>query len=159
MKTLETYTFRGFGFDVILKDVSIKSVDGEDYPNINMSDLKKDTAMALLTSKQRLIGYHLKFLRAYIGMSFDEVSAKIHIAASTLRSWENKGSDFTGLSVEHEKAFRILAINQILEREKSKFNIEVTLVKEFQSPSKVAAIDISSIDNSFMVNDGLFSGV
>ncbi|HEY8269646.1 MAG TPA: hypothetical protein VIG33_02060 [Pseudobdellovibrionaceae bacterium] len=152
MKTLKTYTFTGFGFDIILKDVSIKSVDGEEYPNINMNELKTDTAKALLTSKQCLTGHQLKFLRTYLKMSFDEVSEKIHIPASTLRSWENKGGDFTGLSLEQEKAFRILAINQILEKEKSKFNIEVTLVKEFQAPSKVAALDISSTSDSFVVN-------
>lgn len=152
MKISKTYTFKGFGFDILLKDVVIKSVDGEEYPDINMNELKADTAKALLTSKQRLTGLQLKFLRSYLKMSFDDISAKIHIPASTLRSWENKGADFTGLSLDQEKAFRILAINQILEQEKSKFNIEVTLVKEFKSPSKVAALDISSNSDSFVAN-------
>jgi len=152
MRTLETYTFKGFGFDVILKDVAVKSVEGEDYPSINMNELKTNTAKALLTNKQRLIGYQLKFLRTYLDMSFDQVSEKLHIPASTLRSWENKGNDFTGLSLEQEKAFRILSINQILELEKSRFNIEVTLIKEFQTPSKVVALDIGSTSESFIVN-------
>ena len=152
MKTLKTYIFKGFGFDVLLKDVNVKSVDGEEYPDINMNELKTDTAKALLTNKQCLTGHQLKFLRTYLKMSFDEVSEKIHIPASTLRSWENKGTDFTGFGLEQEKAFRILAINQILEQEKSRFNIEVTLVKEFQSPAKVAALDISSTSDSFVVS-------
>jgi DNA-binding transcriptional regulator YiaG len=152
MKTLKEYTFKGFGFDVILKNVTIKSIEGEDYPNINMNELKTDTAKALLTNKQRLTGHQLKFLRTYLKMSFDDVSSKIHIPSSTLRSWENKGGDFTGLNLDQEKAFRILAINEILDQEKSKFNIEVTLVKEFQSPAKVAAIDIASTVDSFVAN-------
>jgi hypothetical protein len=45
-----------------------------------------------------------------------------------------------------------LAVNQILEQEKSKFNIEVTLVKQFQAPAKVEALDISSASDSFIVN-------
>ena len=152
MKTLKEYTFKGFGFDVILKNVTIKSVEGEDYPNINMNELKTDTAKALLTNKQRLTGHQLKFLRTYLKMSFDDVSSKIHIPSSTLRSWENKGGDFTGLNLDQEKAFRILAINEILDQEKSKFNIEVTLVKEFKTPNKVAAIDIASTADSFVAN-------
>lgn len=152
MKTLKTYIFKGFGFDVLLKNVAINSVDGEEYPNINMIELKMNTAKALLTNRQRLTGHQFKFLRSYLKMSFDEVSDKIHIPASTLRSWENKGADFTGLSVEQEKAFRILAINQILEQEKSKFNIEVTLVKEFQTPAQASALDISSNADSFVVH-------
>lgn len=85
-------------------------------------------------------------------MSYDEVAAEIHVAASTLRSWENRGADFTGLDVGHEKAFRIMAISKILEKEKSKFNIELTLVKEFQSPAKIKALDITSGADSFVSN-------
>jgi DNA-binding transcriptional regulator YiaG len=92
MKTLKTYTFKGFGFDILLKDVKIKFVDGEEYPEINMNELKGDTANALLTSKQCLTGHQFKFLRTYLKMSFDEISEKIHIPASTLRSWENRGT-------------------------------------------------------------------
>ena len=150
MKTLKSYIFKGFGFDVLLKDVTLDLVDGEEFPKINMNVLKTSTAKALLSSKHCLTGNQMKFLRTYLKMSFDEVSAKIHISASTLRSWENKGVDFTGLSLEQEKAFRILAINQMLEQEKSKFNIEVTLIKEFRSPTKVVALDISSTSDSFV---------
>lgn len=149
-KILDVYIFKGFGFDVILKNIVVKSIDGEEYPAINLNELKNTTAKALLTSKQRLTGYQIKFLRTYLKMSYDEVAAEIHVAASTLRSWENKGADFTGFDVDHEKAFRIMAINKILEKEKSTFNIEVTLVKEFQSPAKIKALDITSNTDSFI---------
>jgi DNA-binding transcriptional regulator YiaG len=149
MKKLKTYIFTGFGFEILLKDVVIKSVDGVEYPDINMSKLKNDTTRALLTSKQSLTGNQLKFIRTYLQMSLDELSAKIHIPASTLRSWENKGAAFTGLSIDQEKAFRILTINQILDKEKSTFSIEVTLAKEFMSPLKVAALDILSSAEKF----------
>ena len=143
-KVFKNYTFKAFGFDVLLKNVTIKSVDGEDYPDINLNELKNSTAKALLANNQQLTGHQVKFLRTYLKMSFDEVSNQIHIPASTLRSWENKGTEFTGLSLEQEKAFRIMTLNQILEREKSKFNIEVTLVKEFLAPENIEALDISS---------------
>ena len=151
-KIVGSYTFKGFGFDVILKNIAVKSVDGEEYPAINLNELKKSTAKALLKSKQRLTGNQIKFLRTYLKMSYDEVAREIHVAASTLRSWENKGADFTGLDVDHEKAFRIMAISKILEKEKNKFNIEVTLVKEFQSPTKMKALDITSSADSFVSN-------
>ena len=151
-KIVGSYTFKGFGFDVILKNIAVKSVDGEEYPAINLNELKNSTAKALLKSKQRLTGNQIKFLRTYLKMSYDEVAREIHVAASTLRSWENKGADFTGLDVDHEKAFRIMAISKILEKEKNKFNIEVTLVKEFQSPTKMKALDITSSADSFVSN-------
>lgn len=151
-KIIDTYTFKGFGFDIILKNITVKTIDGEEYPAINMNELKNTTAKALLTHRQRLTGYQIKFLRTFLKMSYDEVAAEIHVAASTLRSWENKGNDFTGLDVDHEKAFRIMSINKILEKEKSKFNIEVTLVKEFQAPTEMRALDITSSADSFVSN-------
>lgn len=144
-KILKTFVFKGFGFDVLLKNIAVKSVAGEEYPDMNMNELKVNTAKALLISKQRLTGYQLKFLRTYLRMSFDDVSEKIRTPSSTLRSWENKGASFTGLSLEQEKAFRIMAIHQILEHEKSQFNIEVTLVREFSSPAGGEVLDLSSL--------------
>lgn len=149
-KILPTYTFKGFGFDVLLKNIPVSTVEGEEYPDIDMNELKITIAKALLTNRQQLTGYHLKFLRTYLKMSFDDVSSRIHIPASTLRSWENKGHDTSGLTLEQEKAFRIMSINQILEQEKSKFNIEVTLVKEFREPNGVEVLDISSTSDSIV---------
>lgn len=150
-KILKSYTFKGFGFDVLLKNVSVKSIDGEEYPEIKIRELKNDTAKALLRSRQRLTGHQLKFLRTYLKMSFDEVAAKLHIPSSTLRSWEKKGTHATGLSLEQEKAFRILVTNQLLDQEKSTFNIELTLVEKFQEPAVASVLDISSNLNSFVV--------
>jgi len=66
------------------------------------------------------------------------------IPSSTLRSWENKGFEFTGLILEQEKVFRIMAANKILDNEKSQYDIELTLTKEFSAPKKQVALDISA---------------
>jgi DNA-binding transcriptional regulator YiaG len=153
IKLVELYTFKGFGFDVLIKNVAIKSVHGEDFPDLNMNELKLSTAKALLLSKDRLTGHQFKFLRTFLKMSFDEVSEKIQIPPSTLRSWENKGAEYTGLDIDHEKAFRIMIINKILEREKSNYDMELTLTKEFSSPKKMTALDIAAnLDYAFASN-------
>ncbi|MFM6927222.1 MAG: hypothetical protein ACKOX6_02090 [Bdellovibrio sp.] len=152
-KVIETYTFTGFGFDVLLKNVVMKMAHGEEFPDINMNELKLLTAKALLRSQQRLNGNQLKFLRTFLKMSFDDVSKKILVASSTLRSWEGKGKEFTGLSLEQEKAFRIMVINRILESEKSQYDINLTLTKEFFAPKEQPALDIAAnLDFSFVSN-------
>ena len=151
-KVIDTYTFKGFGFDVLLKNVIVKKIDGDDYPDINMNEVKLLTAKALLRSHQSLTGNQMKFLRTFLHMSFDEVSKIILIASSTLRSWENKGKEFTGLSLEQEKAFRIMAINKILEGEKSRYDIGLTLAKEFTTEGQ-SSLDISAnLDFAFVSN-------
>lgn len=147
MKILENYIFKGFGFDVLLKNVKIKMIDGEEYPAINLNELKNIIAKNLLSSKHRLTGNQLKFVRTYLQLSLDNISEKIHIPSSTLRSWENKGSEFTGFSLEQEKAFRIFAVNYIFDQEKTKLNIEVSLIKEFDSIGKDDALDLSVASN------------
>ena len=150
LKVLETYTFTGFGFEVLLRNVVIKKAHGEEFPDINMNELKLLTAKALLRGQQRLTGNQLKFLRTFLKMSFDDVSKKILVAASTLRSWETKGNDFTGLSLEQEKAFRIMAINRILESEKNQYGLQLTLRKEFLSSKEQLDLDTSAdLDFSF----------
>lgn len=150
-KIRETYIFKGFGFDVLLKNVVINAFDGDEYPELNMNELKVNTAKALLKNHQRLNGYHFKFLRTFLKMSFDEVSEKIQVPASTLRSWEKRGTEVTGLSLEQEKAFRIMAINRILESEKSQYDMELALTKEFSSPKKQTALDIAAtLDYSYV---------
>ena len=146
-RTVKKYIFSGFGFDVLIQDAKISTTDGEEYLDMNMNELKLVTAKALLINKQRLNGHQLKFLRTFLNMSFDDVSEKIHIPASTLRSWEKRGRDFTGLEIDQEKAFRIMTINKILEREKSYYDIELILINEFTEKTQTA-LDIASFDYS-----------
>ncbi len=151
-KILENYIFSGFGFDILLKNVVIKEAHGEEYPDINMNELKLMTAKALLIRPVKMTGYQIKFLRTFLKLSFDSLAEKIDTAASTIRSWEKKGKDVSGLSIEHEKAFRIYAIHSILELERNKIDKDLILTKEFSDPKKESLpLDIAAnIDYSFV---------
>ncbi|MGZ3748385.1 MAG: hypothetical protein ACXWRE_13470 [Pseudobdellovibrionaceae bacterium] len=81
------------------------------------------------------------------------VQKTIPVASSTFRSSEGKGKEFTGLSLEQEKSFRIRAINRILESEKSQYDINLTLTREFFAPKEQPALDIAAVlDFSFILN-------
>jgi DNA-binding transcriptional regulator YiaG len=146
-KVLEKYIFTGFGFDVLLRDVVVKNVHGEAYPDVNMNELKLKTVKALLVMPIKLTGYQIKFLRTFLKLSFDDLSEKIDIPASTIRSWENRGAEVSGLSIEHEKAFRIYAVHAIFDLERTKMDKGLILRKEFALPMKnQVALDIAKID-------------
>ena len=151
-KILKTYTFTGFGFNVLLKNVPVKDAHGETYPDINMNELKLMTAKALLKRPVRMVGFQIKFLRTFMRLSFDAVSEKIGVPASTLRLWETKGAEVTGLSLEQEKAFRIYVVNTILENERNQFDKELILTKTFSEPKKDSEIlDVAAnVDYSFV---------
>jgi DNA-binding transcriptional regulator YiaG len=152
-KILEKYIFSGFGFDVIIHNVVLKEEHGETYPDINMNELKLMKAKALLRSKEGLTGYKLKFLRTFLKLSYQSVEQQTRVPASTLRSWEDKGSQFTGLSLEQEKLFRIVALNMILEEQRRQFDKELILITEFVEPSTDIAQAVDSqagADSSFV---------
>jgi len=138
----ETYKFTGFGFDVLLHNVEIKEAHGEQYPDINMKKVKLLTAKELLKSKERLTGKKLKFLRTFLGLSYQKLSETVDVPASTLRSWEEKGAEATGLTVPQERQFRTYAIGSILDLEKKHMEKQIIMTEFFELPSADASLDL-----------------
>ena len=143
-KFVEKYIFSGFGFDVLVRNAPVKSVDGDEFLDIDMNELKVITAKALLVNSQKFTGNQIKFLRTFLKLSHNSIADKIQVPASTLRSWEDKGSAVSGLSLEQEKAFRIFVIHSILDQEKNAMDIQLALTKDFERPERRSAIDLSS---------------
>ena len=148
----EIYTFTGFGFDVLLHNVEIKEMHGETYPDIDMNEVKLLTSKELLNGRERLSGKKLKFLRTFLKLSYQKLSEIIDVPASTLRAWEDKGSDVTGLSVPQERQLRVFAIDSLLDLEKKYFEKQIIMTESFDSPSSSSRpVDLGLVrDYSFL---------
>lgn len=147
----EKYIFTGFGFDVLLQNVIIKSAHGSEYPDINLNEVKLLTAKQLLKSKERLTGKKLKFLRTFLKLSYQKLSELIEVPASTLKSWEDKIHEPAGLTVPQERHFRIHAIEAILDSEKRFLEKDVLRAEKFETPDSLKPLDISdSQDFSYL---------
>lgn len=136
MKLVKHYIFTGFGFDVLLENVEIKTVKGHEFPDIDMRELKLLTAKSIIRSKFKLTGKKLKFLRTFLGLSFQKLAEILDVPASTLRLWEDKGQEITGLSVAQERHFRIFAIESILGSEKRFFEKDIVMAEAFEVNSE-----------------------
>jgi DNA-binding transcriptional regulator YiaG len=139
----ETYTFSGFGFDILFHDVEVKEIHGETYPDINMNEIKLLTAKELLTNKNKLTGKKLKFLRTFLKLSYQRLSDIIDVPASTLRMWEEKGSEVTGLTVPQERQFRVHGIESLLDLEKRHMEKQIIMTESFDSPLLDAPLDLA----------------
>ncbi|HXH76857.1 MAG TPA: hypothetical protein VNJ08_17945 [Bacteriovoracaceae bacterium] len=149
-KFKKTYTFSGFGFDVLLHNVEIKEAHGEEYPHIDLNEIKLLTAKELLKSKERVTGKKLKFLRTFLKISYQKLSDIIDVPASTLRLWEEKGNEATGMSAPQERQMRIFAIESILNLEKRHFEKQIIMSESFDTPT-LDTIDLgSSQDYSYL---------
>ena len=139
----EKYVFTGFGFDVLLRNVVMKREHGEVYPDINLQELKLLTAKELLRNSEKLSGKKLKFLRTFLKLSYQRLSSVINVPASTLRSWEDRGADFTGLTSSEERLLRVFAIDSILDLEKMYYEKLIVTIDYFDSTQKSSPISIS----------------
>jgi DNA-binding transcriptional regulator YiaG len=139
----ENYIFTAFGFDVLIHNVEIKSVDGDEYPEINMNELKLLTAKELLKSRERLTGKKLKFLRTLIKISYQKLSEIIDVPASTLRLWEEKGNEPTGLSAAQERQMRVFVIEALFDLEKKHIEKQIIMSESFIAP-ETEILDLGS---------------
>lgn len=138
----EVYTYTGFGFDVLLHNVEMKKAHGEEYPDINMNEVKILTAKELLKSRERLTGKKLKFLRTFLKLSYQKLSDIIDVPASTIRLWEEKGDEVTGFSAPQERQFRVYAIDFLLDSEKKYLEKEVIMAESFEVPTGKSPLDL-----------------
>ncbi len=149
-KIKKTYIFSGFGFDVLLHNIVVKEVHGEEYPEINMNEIKLLTAKELLKSRESLTGKKLKFLRTFLKISYQTLSGIIDVPASTLRLWEEKGDEVTGLRVPQERQVRFYVIEQILNMEKRHIEKQIIMSESFDTPSSDSLDLGSSQDYSYL---------
>ena len=149
-KIKKTYTFSGFGFDVLLHNVEIKQAHGEEYPDINFNEIKLFTAKELLKSRERLTGKKLKFLRTFLKISYQKLSEIIDVPASTLRLWEEKGNEATGMSAPQERQMRFFTIESILDLERRHIEKQIIMSETFEAPSHETLDLGESQDYSFL---------
>jgi DNA-binding transcriptional regulator YiaG len=149
-KLQKQYIFTGFGFDVILHNVEIKESHGETYPDINLNEVKILTAKELVKSREKLTGKKIKFLRTFLKLSYINLSEIVDVPASTLRSWEEKGNEVTGLTDAEERQLRVTVIDSILDLEKKYFAKQIVMTEKFELPKKVKPVDLGLVrDYSF----------
>ena len=134
-KIQENYVFTAFGFDVLLHNVRMVESEGEIYPDINLNEVKLNTAKQLLKSKERLTGKKLKFLRTFLRTSYNSLGQIISAPPSTIRSWEEKGQEATGMSVPQERQMRIFTIESILNLERKHIEKQIVMAESYDSPS------------------------
>jgi DNA-binding transcriptional regulator YiaG len=133
MKVEKNYVFTGFGFDVVILHVVLKTIAGEEYPDINMNELKINTAKSILLSDSPITGIQLVFLRSMLKYSPATLSGVIDVPASTIALWEKASKAPTGLSVAQERVLSLEVINNILGEERDLFSKKLGMVEKYSA--------------------------
>ncbi len=142
-KILKEYVFTSFGFPVLLHNIEVQETEcGDEYPNINLKVLEKNTAKALIRGSVTLTGVKLKFLRKFLKMSLRELGRELNIPHSNIKLWEDNAKDKTGLEISQEKQLKylvLLHIQMVEQKELSKsiFEESIEVVVDSDTPLEI----------------------
>lgn len=98
-KIKKNFKYSGLGFPVILEEVIVETIEGEDYYHIDFQELKYSFLILIMFNPNLdLIGGMLKFTRQSLELSMDEMAERMQVAKSTIAKWESKVEEKIKLS-------------------------------------------------------------
>lgn len=109
-KVQETYVYHGAGYEVNLHHVPMLKVGGEWVFNINMSIIDRMVFEDIPLYPWRLTGYQLRFIRAYVDMTFKAFADRFGVSHPAVKKWENAGDGPTNMSWSTEKDIRLFVL-------------------------------------------------
>ena len=103
----KTLTFNGFGFPILLVNVSMKTEHGEELPDVSYKAMEQLLFEAVIRKPARLCGAEVKFLRHHFEMTQFAFAKLLKIERSLVSKWESKDLKATGMTVHAEIFLRL----------------------------------------------------
>ncbi len=111
----ETVIDRRFGFDVMLVDVPMKEVRGEEVPDVNANDLRTAVLAGLTTKPGSLSGAEVRFVRLWMEKTTTDFGEDLGVTHGAVLKWEKKGQEATGMNRATEYRLRLLLLTSLPE--------------------------------------------
>ncbi len=111
----ETVIDRRFGFDVMLVDVPLKEVRGEEVPDVNANDLRTAVLAGLTTKPGLLSGAEVRFVRLWMEKTTTDFGEDLGVTHGAVLKWEKKGQEATGMNRATEYRLRLLLLTSLPE--------------------------------------------
>jgi hypothetical protein len=112
-KIVAKYIDRGFGFPVVLEQVSMVQVRGKWTPAINYNQLTRAVLRQLAGLDGRLTGHQVRFVRLHFEMTLQAFAARFGVSHVAVLKWEQRGNKPTGMTWSTEKDIRLFIHQQL----------------------------------------------
>ena len=96
------YTFTGFGFPVVLKNITMITDGSYTYPKINQSRLEKKVLLKLAKTNHALTGAQLKYIRQFLEYSIRDFATLLGVTHPTILRWQDSQQKATGMNYATE---------------------------------------------------------
>lgn len=131
-KTVKTFTYTGLGFPIVLHNVEIVCINGEDVPKIDIKYVAAREIKKLILQKTKLTGNQIKFIRTYFSLSLREFSNIVNESHTAIRKWESFKNQSTNMDPNIEKTIRLYICDEMF-KDKSTFYEKYHAVNEIIS--------------------------
>ncbi len=112
-KIQKRFVYSGFGFPVVLLDVTMRKVRRAWTPFVDYNKLQKDVVEALAYKPVRLAGNEIHFIRSYFGMTLAQFGDRFSVSHPAVIKWENTGDEATAMKWAVEKDIRLFILDRL----------------------------------------------
>lgn len=140
-KSNSTYTDFGFGFPIIIDNVEIQRIDGEEFPLVNYKELERKAIAAMPAKPSRLTGNEVRFIRHHFRMTLEQFGKRLEVSHVAVKKWEASGDKAVGMQWAAEKNLRLFVAR--LSGVKGVRFVQLFDALECKAPSKPEALRLS----------------
>jgi len=119
-KILKDYIYNSLGFPVILHNVTVQKIFGEDVLDIDYTELQESVLIDLCHKRDPLTGQELKFIRKYFEKTTTLFGQLFGCSHAAVLKWEKHGDQFAKVDPGTEVCIRLF-IQKSLQKSVSKF--------------------------------------
>lgn len=109
-KTQAVYPYFGLGFEVRLINVNLIQIENEWVPDLDFNLLEEHMSYAVPFKPDKLAGNEVRFLRRHLGLTLDDLAAKLGVTRQGVIKWEKTGDRPTNMNLATEKLFRMITL-------------------------------------------------
>jgi DNA-binding transcriptional regulator YiaG len=111
-KMVREYIDDGNGFPVLLKNVTMRWLQGDWVADINYNWLDAETVLFLARKPARLTGVEVRFLRHRCEMTYQKFADLFGVAPQAVMKWEKAGAKPTRMAWTTEKDLRLTVLER-----------------------------------------------
>ena len=106
-KRVKELIYEGLGFPVPLKDVTLRHIDGEWHPKIDVEKVAREALEKLPLKSSPLTGDEIHFIRTYLGKNKSSFAEIFNLSHTAISKWENAKSSPAPISSSQEILLRL----------------------------------------------------
>ncbi len=112
-KKIKKFIYEGLGFPIILRNVPVVEMLGEEILDIDFNALQKTVLLSLCHKDSPLTGSEIKFIRKYFELTLVEFGLKFGCSHSAVLKWEKYENHFAKIEVTTDVCIRLFIFSQL----------------------------------------------